>query len=370
MPSAIGPRSSTNLTDGGTVAMRPADAPSTYDVAHRLTPSAGGPMANINAYKPTRLRNGRLRFTSQIWLSAFSTVSSRAIAVTSTNSEPAQVRLFAFAANWLRYVRTVRKISIGSRLFNRICSIACSKRLKIGKRVKSAKLTANSGTIDSTVVKVRLPATWASRSSRARRIVSRVRLIMRAPLCRQPASAFGDAADDERVIDTKCAPSGDTPSRGSAHPTRAWLRPGQPRADDREAGNHVGEATGDPHHETSELLVFEGGEAEGRRAALRVPGGRREGQQCAQCAGVKHRREQARDRRGVRCACDATAGDPPKAERGSEEAGVLQAMQRQARERRPEQRRQVPHPERECMEWPCIDRRSKQLPASAPRRRT
>ena len=136
-------------------------------------------MANINAYKPTRLRNGRLRFTSQIWLSAFSTVSSRAIAVTSTNSEPAQVRLFAFAANWLRYLRTVREISIGSRLFNRICSIACSKRLKIGKRVKSAKLTANSGTIDSTVVKVRLPATWASRSSRARRIVSRVRLIMR-----------------------------------------------------------------------------------------------------------------------------------------------------------------------------------------------
>jgi len=43
-----------------------------------------------------------------------------------------------------------------------------SKSLKVGNRVKSAKLTAKKGTIDKTVVKVKLPAIWAKRSRLAR----------------------------------------------------------------------------------------------------------------------------------------------------------------------------------------------------------
>src|SRR5437870_1128031 len=56
-------------------------------------------------------------------------------------------------------------MSAGSRLFNRYSSIAFSNRLKIGNRVNSAKLAARNGTMDSMVVNVRLPATWARRSS-------------------------------------------------------------------------------------------------------------------------------------------------------------------------------------------------------------
>jgi hypothetical protein len=180
--SATGPRVSTNLTDGGTVPIRPIDALNTYDVAHRLAPRTGGPMASINKYRPTCLKNGRPRFTSQIWFRAFSMVSSMAIAVTSMNSEPSKDSPFAFSANCLRFIRTVREMSAGSRLFSRYSSIACSNRLKIGKRVNSAKLTARKGTMDRTVMNVRLPAAWARRSSLARRTVSRVRPITRRVL--------------------------------------------------------------------------------------------------------------------------------------------------------------------------------------------
>ena len=146
-------------------------------------------MASISAYRTTRLTIGRGFFTCQMRLSAFSTVSIIAIAVTSTKSEPAQVRPFALSANCVRYLNTVREMSAGSRLFSSSSSSAFSKRWNTGKRVKSAKLTARNGTTDSRVVNVRLPAACGTRSSLARRMTSRARPIMgglRACVC--PAS--------------------------------------------------------------------------------------------------------------------------------------------------------------------------------------
>ena len=50
------------LTDGGKVSIRPVDALSTYDVAHRLAPRTGGPMANARA-KRWMMSSGSGRYT-------------------------------------------------------------------------------------------------------------------------------------------------------------------------------------------------------------------------------------------------------------------------------------------------------------------
>ena len=142
-------------------------------------PSSGGATTSTSRYRPTRLASGRLRLTFQIWLNAFSTVSSIATAVTSRKAEPASVRLPALAANWCRVLSTVRAMPSGSRLFSRCSSRAASKRANAGKRVNSAKLTASSGTTDSKVVNDRLPATCSRRSCRARRKVRASAVSMR-----------------------------------------------------------------------------------------------------------------------------------------------------------------------------------------------
>jgi len=62
----------------------------------------------------------------------------------------------------------VREMSAGSMPLTTTSSIARSNLWKTAKRDRSARLTASSGTTDSSVVKVRLPATCARRAVLAR----------------------------------------------------------------------------------------------------------------------------------------------------------------------------------------------------------
>src|ERR1700733_4028847 len=89
--------------------------------------------------------------------------------VTNKMIMPTVVSPLAFDANWFRYLKIWLLICDGIRCTARkSCSDAWNEA-KIGNAVNSANATVASGTSESTVVNVRLPATCATRSSPVRR---------------------------------------------------------------------------------------------------------------------------------------------------------------------------------------------------------
>src|SRR6185369_12373070 len=68
----------------------------------------------------------------------------------------------------------------------------------------------------------------------------------------------------------------------------------QPSGKQRESGNHVDQACGNPHDQAAELLVLERRQAPGggQPDIRRVPNGSGDGEQCAQYAAVNRRGEE------------------------------------------------------------------------------
>ena len=97
--------------------------------------------------------------TRQITLNADSTVIIVITEVTNRMIMPTVVRPFAFDANWFRYLKIWLLICDGIRCTARKSCSEDWNEPKIGKAVNSANATVASGTSDSTLVNVRLPAT-------------------------------------------------------------------------------------------------------------------------------------------------------------------------------------------------------------------
>ncbi len=113
----------------------------------------------------------------------------------------------------------------GTRLWiSQRCSVACS-RSNMGKALKMARATVNSGTSEMVVVKVRLLAVMPRRSSRKRsRSVSAVVCQGKSSTPRQKRRANSDRASSrsDKVIPVSCQPPFSGPS---ACPTPLQIRP-------------------------------------------------------------------------------------------------------------------------------------------------
>ena len=79
--------------------------------------------------------------------------------VTANDSTDTTVSELAFCENWSRYLKIELEIASGIRLVCRNEYSAARMRSNTGSAVITPKMVVNKGTIDSTVVKVRLDAT-------------------------------------------------------------------------------------------------------------------------------------------------------------------------------------------------------------------
>src|SRR5688572_25693527 len=121
----------------------------------------------------------------------------------------------------------------------------------------------------------------------------------------------------------------------------------------RDAGREIGDPARYPHDQPTDLLIFGCVEPEGRRVVIgAIPRGRRERKERTERAGVQHRREQKRNRKGGIALAALPEDSPPEEQRGGEKARVLQSVQSLVRKRGVEQNRYVPNPQRRGMNRP------------------
>ena len=89
-------------------------------------------------------------------------------AATPRMARPAVVSLPAFSANCCMYTVMTRPDAAGIRFSRMKLRMAPANPANTGKAENTVSVTVSSGTNASSVVNVRLPETWASRSSRTR----------------------------------------------------------------------------------------------------------------------------------------------------------------------------------------------------------
>ena len=140
--------------------------PIRYVVSDRLAPISAGQSVSTLQYTMIWCASGRRRRTRKMRLRVSSIVSISITAVTTRNARPIVVSRPACSVNDRICSLIVSTPSASGRKFSnrKSCSVLIAAS-NTGNAVESDSATARSGTIESSVVKVRLPAACAQRSS-------------------------------------------------------------------------------------------------------------------------------------------------------------------------------------------------------------